>query len=77
MGSIAGLGKLKSDRQFTMKVFEKYLRISEPALLSEAYDFWVSVYSPKFRAEPEEDRNLFRTQRNQGQGSGLRGQFNC
>jgi hypothetical protein len=39
MGSIAGLGKLKSDRQFTMKVFEKYLRISEPALLSEAMIF--------------------------------------
>ena len=54
MGSIAGLAKLKSDRQFTMKVLEKYLRIGEPALLSEAYDFWVGVYAPKFRAEPEE-----------------------
>jgi hypothetical protein len=41
------------------KVFEKYLRISEPALLSEAYDFWVGVYSPKFRAEIEEIETYF------------------
>ena len=54
MGSIAGLGKLKSDRPFTIKVLEKYLRISDPRLLAEAYDFWVSVYSPKFYADPEE-----------------------
>jgi ABC-type nitrate/sulfonate/bicarbonate transport system substrate-binding protein len=59
MASIAGLGKLKSDRQFTMKVLEKYLRISDPRLLSEAYDFWVSVYSPKFYADPEEIETYF------------------
>ena len=57
--SIAGLAKLKSDRQFTMKVMEKYLRISDPALLSEAYDFWVGVYSPKFHADPEEIETYF------------------
>jgi hypothetical protein len=37
-----------------MKVLEKYLRISDPRLLAEAYDFWVKVYSPKFHADPEE-----------------------
>jgi len=59
MGSIAGLAKLKSDRQFTMKVMEKYLRISDPRLLSEAYDFWVGVYSPKFHSDPEEIETYF------------------
>jgi NitT/TauT family transport system substrate-binding protein len=59
MGSISGLGKLKADRQFAMKVLEKYLRISSPKLLSEAYDFWVSVYSPKFYADPEEIQTYF------------------
>jgi ABC-type nitrate/sulfonate/bicarbonate transport system substrate-binding protein len=59
MASIAGLAKLKSDRQFTMKVMEKYLRISDPRLLSEAYDFWVGVYSPKFYADPEEIETYF------------------
>lgn len=53
MASIAGLGKLRSDRPFTMKVMEKYLRISEPDVLGEAYDFWVNVYSPKFYGDPE------------------------
>jgi hypothetical protein len=28
-------------------------------LLSEAYDFWVGVYSPKFRAEIEEIETYF------------------
>lgn len=59
MGSIAGLGKLKSDRQFTMKVLEKYLRISESNVLAEAYDFWVNVYSPKFYTDPEEIETYF------------------
>jgi NitT/TauT family transport system substrate-binding protein len=59
MASIAGLAKLKSDRQFTMKVMEKYLRISDPKLLSEAYDFWVGVYSPKYHADPEEIETYF------------------
>lgn len=59
MASIAGLGKIKSDRQFTTRVLEKYLRISDPRLLSEAYDFWVGVYSPKFYADPEEIETYF------------------
>jgi hypothetical protein len=59
MASIAGLAMLKSDRQFTMKVMEKHLRISDPKLLSEAYDFWVGVYSPKYYADPEEIETYF------------------
>ena len=59
MASIAGLAKIKSDRQFTTRVLEKYLRISDPRLLSEAYDFWVGVYSPKFYADPEEIETYF------------------
>ena len=54
-----GLAMLKSDRQFTMKVMEKHLRISDPKLLSEAYDFWVGVYSPKYYADPEEIETYF------------------
>ena len=57
--SIAGLAKIKSDRPFTMRVMEKYLRISDSRLLSEAYDFWVGVYSPKFYADPEEIETYF------------------
>ncbi|HEY1371998.1 MAG TPA: ABC transporter substrate-binding protein [Candidatus Binatia bacterium] len=59
MGAIAGLAKVKADRAFTMKVMEKYLRISDPKLLSEAYDFWVSVYKPKYNADPEEIETYF------------------
>jgi NitT/TauT family transport system substrate-binding protein len=59
MASIAGLAMVKSDRQFTMKVMEKHLRISDPKLLSEAYDFWVGVYSPKYYADPEEIETYF------------------
>jgi ABC-type nitrate/sulfonate/bicarbonate transport system substrate-binding protein len=59
MGSIAGLAKLRSDRQFTIKVMEKYLHIAEPKLLNEAYDYWVSIYSPKFYADPQEIETYF------------------
>ncbi|HEY1268231.1 MAG TPA: ABC transporter substrate-binding protein [Candidatus Binatia bacterium] len=59
MAAIAGLAKVKADRAFTMKVMEKYLRISDPKLLSEAYDFWVSVYKPKYNPDPEEIETYF------------------
>ncbi len=59
MAAIAGLARLKADRQFTMKVMEKYLRVSDPRLLSEAYDFWVGVYKPKYNADPEEIETYF------------------
>jgi hypothetical protein len=59
MACIAGLGKLKSDRLFTMKVMEKYLRISDPKLLGEAYDYWAGIYPPKFYSEPEAIETYF------------------
>jgi NitT/TauT family transport system substrate-binding protein len=59
MACIAGLGRLKSDRPYTMKVMEKYLRISDPKLLSEAYDYWAGVYAPKFYSEPEAIETYF------------------
>ncbi|MGH7825563.1 MAG: ABC transporter substrate-binding protein [Candidatus Binatia bacterium] len=54
MGSIAGLARIKGDVPFAMKLFQKYLAISDPKIFSEAYEFWTQVYSPKFYVEPEE-----------------------
>lgn len=54
MGFIGGLAKLKADREFTMKVFKKYLRFSDPELLAGTYDFWVNIYSPKPYVDPRE-----------------------
>jgi NitT/TauT family transport system substrate-binding protein len=59
MGCIAGLAKLRSDRPYTTKVMQKYLRISEPKLLNEAYDYWASIYAPKFYSEPEAIETYF------------------
>lgn len=59
MGCIAGLAKLRSDRPFTMRVMQKYLRISDSKLLNEAYDYWASIYAPKFYSEPEAIETYF------------------
>jgi NitT/TauT family transport system substrate-binding protein len=54
MGYIAGVARLKADREFTMKVFNKFLRISDPQQLVKTYDFWVSIYPPKAYVDPGE-----------------------
>ena len=54
MATIAGIARFKSDRNFTMEVLKKYLRLSDPRLLAETYDFWAPIYPAKPYVDPGE-----------------------
>lgn len=66
MGSIAGVARLKADRDFTMKVLKKFMQISDQKLLAETYDFWVNIYPPKAYVDPEEIENYLVTVKERG-----------
>jgi NitT/TauT family transport system substrate-binding protein len=57
MGYIAGLARLKTDRDFTMKVLAKYLGNPSKAILDETYDFWSVLYPARPYVEREEVDN--------------------
>jgi NitT/TauT family transport system substrate-binding protein len=44
---IEAIALMKKDRAFTMKVLSKYLRTTEPDLLSESYDIQIAKYMMK------------------------------
>jgi NitT/TauT family transport system substrate-binding protein len=66
MGYIAGLARLKTDRDFTLKVFAKYLRTSNKAVLDETYDFWSGLFPPRPYVEREEVENYLKTLKDRG-----------
>lgn len=53
MGYVAGLARLKGDRDFSIKVFQKIMRTADVELLGKGYDFWADIYPPKPYVEPE------------------------
>jgi NitT/TauT family transport system substrate-binding protein len=53
MGYVAGLARLKQDRAFSIKVFQKIMRTSDVELAGKGYDFWADIYPPKPYVEPE------------------------
>lgn len=53
MAYVAGLARLKGDRDFSMKVFQRFMRAADVELLGKAYDFWADIYPPKPYVEPE------------------------
>jgi NitT/TauT family transport system substrate-binding protein len=66
MGYIAGLARLKTDRDFTLKVFANYLRTSNEAVLGETYDFWSGLFPPRPYVEREEVENYLKTLKDRG-----------
>ena len=44
---IEAIARMKNDKPYTMSVMGKYLRLSDPELLSEAYDIYVQKYLMK------------------------------
>ena len=66
MGYIAGLARLKGDRQFTTAVLKKFLRIPDAEILAGTYDFWVNIYSVKPYVDPEEIRTYLLTVKERG-----------
>jgi len=57
MAYIAGLARLKTDRDFTLKVFAKYLGNPSKAILDETYDFWSVLYPARPYVDREEVTN--------------------
>ena len=55
---VAGLARLRTDRDFGMKVFAKNLRETDGRFLSETYDFWLKVF-PRVPNPGPEDANVF------------------
>ena len=66
MGYIAGLARLKTDRDFTLKVFAKYLRTSNEAVLDETYNFWSGLFPAKPYVERDEVDNYLKTLKDRG-----------
>ncbi len=66
MGYIAGLARLKGDRDFTMAVLKKFLRIPDAEILAGTYDFWVNIYSAKPYVDPEEIKTYLLTVKDRG-----------
>src|SRR5262245_8280436 len=66
MGYIAGLVRLKTDRDFTLKVFAKYLRTSNEAVLDETYNFWSGLFPAKPYVERDEVDNYLKTLKDRG-----------
>jgi ABC-type nitrate/sulfonate/bicarbonate transport system substrate-binding protein len=66
MAFVAGVARVKEDRDFTMKVLRKYLRISDPKLLAGTYDYWVHIYPSKPYVDPEEVRSYLVTLKDKG-----------
>ncbi len=66
MGFVAGTARVKSDSDFTIKVLQKYLRISDPKVLAGTYDYWVNIYPTKPYVDPEEVRAYLVTLKDKG-----------
>lgn len=66
MGYVGGLARLKSDREFAIKVLSKYLRTSDRAVLNETYDFWSGIYPAKPYVERDEVENYLVTLKDRG-----------
>jgi hypothetical protein len=49
-----------------MSVLRKYLRLSDPKLLSGTYDYWVHIYPAKPFVDPEEIRSYLATVKEKG-----------
>ena len=57
-GLVAGLARLRTDREFGVKVLGQNLRETDPKILQETYDFWLKVF-PKFPNPGPEDATVF------------------
>ena len=66
MGYIGGLARLKTDREFALKVLAKYLRTSDRTILNETYDFWSGLYPAKPYVERDEVENYLVTLKDRG-----------
>jgi hypothetical protein len=66
MGYISGLARLKTDREFALKVLGKYLRTSDRTILNETYDFWSGLYPSKPYVERDEVENYLVTLKDRG-----------
>lgn len=66
MGYVGGLARLKTDREFAIKVLSKYLRTSDRAVLNETYDFWSAIYPAKPYVERDEVENYLVTLKDRG-----------
>ena len=61
-----GLARLKTDRDFALKVLGKYLRTSDQTILNETYDFWSGLYPSKPYVERDEVENYLVTLKDRG-----------
>jgi len=66
MGYIAGLARLKSDREFAMAVLKRFLNITDGEILAGTYDFWVGMYAAKPYVDPEEINTYLLTVKDRG-----------
>ena len=66
MGYIAGLARLKTDREFSQKVLAKYLGNPSQAILDETYDFWSGIFPARPYVEREEVENYLATLKDRG-----------
>lgn len=66
MGYVGGLARLKSDREFAIKVLGKYLRTNDRVVLNETYDFWSGIYPAKPYVERDEVENYLVTLKDRG-----------
>jgi ABC-type nitrate/sulfonate/bicarbonate transport system substrate-binding protein len=66
MGYIAGLARLKTDREFSEKVLAKYLGNPSKAILDETYDFWSEIFPPKPYVDRNEVENYLATLKDRG-----------
>lgn len=66
MGIITGLARFKGDRDFSMSVLRKFLRISDPEVLAGTYDYWVNIYSAKPHVDLEEIQTYLATVKDRG-----------
>jgi ABC-type nitrate/sulfonate/bicarbonate transport system substrate-binding protein len=66
MGYIGGLARLKTDRDFALKVLGKYLRTLDQTILNETYDFWSGLYPSKPYVERDEVENYLVTLKDRG-----------
>ncbi len=66
MGYIGGLARLKTDREFALKVLGKYLRTSDRTILNETYDFWSGLNPAEPYVERDEVENYLVTLKDRG-----------
>ena len=57
-GLVAGLARFRTDREFGIKVLGQNLRETDPKILQETYDFWLTVF-PKVPNPGPEDATVF------------------